>query len=149
VFTTAGVLAGIGVVAVTGVHWLDPVIAIVVALWITRNGVVIVGRTMEGLLDTAVSRDERARIHEILQEYCARGVSWHALRTRVAGSRVFVTVHVLVPGDWSVQQGHDVCEEIEARVRGLFGTATVLTHLEPIEDEVSYRDQDLDRDTRM
>lgn len=149
VFTTAGVLAGVTVVAITGVHWLDPVIAILVALWIARNGVVIVGRTMEGLLDTAVSRDERSRIEGVLNEYRERGVHWHALRTRIAGSRVFVTLHVLVPGDWSVQQGHDVCEEIEAKIRGLFGTATVLTHLEPVEDEVSYRDQELDRDTRM
>lgn len=149
VFTTGGVLAGVTVVWVTGIQWLDPVIAIVVALWIARNGVVIVGRTMEGLLDTAVSRDEQERIAKVLSEYRSRGVTWHALRTRVAGARVFVTVHVLVPGDWTVQQGHDVCEEIEARIRGLFGIATVLTHLEPIEDEVSYRDQDLDRDTRM
>jgi cation diffusion facilitator family transporter len=148
VFTTVGVLVGVGVVAWTGLHWLDPVIAIVVALWIVRNGVIIVARTMEGLLDRAVSRDERGKIEQILDDYREQGVHWHALRTRLSGARVFITVHVLVPGEWSVQQGHDLCEKIEARVRGLFETVTVLTHLEPVEDELSYRDQELDRHTR-
>jgi cation diffusion facilitator family transporter len=148
VFTTVGVLGGVGMVAVTGKQWLDPVIAIAVALWIVRNGVVIVGRTMQGLLDHAVSREERAKIEAILDEYRAAGVTWHALRTRIAGARVFVTVHVLVPGEWSVQKGHDLCERIEARIRSLFATVTVMTHLEPVEDEVSYRDQELDRATR-
>jgi len=148
VFTTVGVLAGVGVVAMTGREWLDPVIAIAVALWIVRNGVIIVGRTVEEMLDRAVSREELAKLHAILDEYRAEGVHWHALRTRLAGARVFVTVHILVPGEWSVRKGHDLCETIEARMRGVFATVTVLTHLEPVEDEVSYRDQELDRQTR-
>ncbi len=148
VFTTVGVITGVGMVAVTGIRWLDPVIAIAVALWIVRNGLIIVSRTMQGLLDRAVSREERDKLETILDEYREQGVHWHALRTRVAGSRVFVTVHVLVPGDWSVHRGHDLCERIEARIRGVFEVVTVLTHLEPVEDEVSYRDQELDRQTR-
>jgi cation diffusion facilitator family transporter len=148
VFTTIGVLAGVGMVAITGKQWLDPIIAIGVGLWIVRNGVLIVGRTVQGLLDHAVSAEERAKIEAILEEYRGAGIGWHALRTRIAGARVFVTVHVLVPGEWSVQKGHDLCERIEARIRGLFPIVTVMTHLEPVEDEVSYRDQELDRQTR-
>ena len=146
VVTTVGVLIGIGVVLLTGYTRLDPIVAILVALWIVRSGVLMVRKSTEGLLDTSIPKDERARVEAILDGY--PNTKWHALRTRQAGVRTFVTVHLLVPGDWTVQRGHDLAEEIEARIRGVFHRATVLTHLEPIEDELSYRDQELDRQTR-
>ena len=147
VITTAGVLAGVAAVWATGFTRLDPILAIAVALWIVRSGVMIVQKSTAGLLDSSIPREQRAKVETILEEYRERGAQWHALRTRQAGVRTFVTVHILVPGEWTVQQGHDLAEEIEARIRGVFTRATVLTHLEPIEDEVSYRDQELDRQT--
>lgn len=140
--TTAGVLLGIGAVRVTGYTRLDPIIAILVALWIVRSGVHIVRESIHGLIDSSIPREERTRVEGILNSY--DDVKWHALRTRQAGVRTFLTVHLLVPGAWSVQRGHDLAEEIEARIRAVFPRATVLTHLEPLEDDVSYRDQDLD-----
>jgi divalent metal cation (Fe/Co/Zn/Cd) transporter len=73
------------------------------------------------------------------------GIEFHALRTRQAGRRRFVTVHVLVPGRWTVSRGHDLLERVEAQIAELAPRTTVLTHLEPREDPLSYRDQDLDR----
>jgi len=81
----------------------------------------------------------------VLDGYRAQGLDFHALRTREAAGRSFVSVHVLVPGDWTVQRGHDAVEEIEARIRAAVPAATVFTHLEPRDDPVSYRDVRLDR----
>jgi divalent metal cation (Fe/Co/Zn/Cd) transporter len=98
-----------------------------------------------GLLDTAMPIPERRVITDILTRYDAQRVQFHALRTRVAGARRFVSVHVLVPGDWTVKQGHDLCEEIELAIgRSIPGTY-VFTHLEPLEDPASWEDQQLDR----
>lgn len=147
VVTTVGVLIGVGAVAMTGWNWLDPVVAIAVGCWIIRNGVVLVVQSLHGLLDTAIPKEQIEKVEAVLAEYMQAGVHWHALGTRQAGARIFVTLHVLVPGEWSVQRGHDLCEEIEAKIRQTLGRATVFTHLEPIEDELSYRDIDLDRFT--
>ena len=149
VVTTGGVIAGVGAVALTGWTFLDPLLAIAVALWIVRNGVLIVKRSISGLLDASISKRDLARVEAILDSYRERNVHWHALRTRQGGARIFVTVHVLVPGEWSVRRGHELLEEIEARIRGALGNTHVLTHLEPVEDEVSYRDQELDRETAV
>jgi divalent metal cation (Fe/Co/Zn/Cd) transporter len=96
-------------------------------------------------LDTAIPTAERDTLRALLDSYRPRGIAWHALRTRQAGSRRFVSVHVLVPGDWSVQQGHDLLEDIEHNVRSKLGTVTVSTHLEPIEDPLAWEDIGLDR----
>ncbi len=146
-WTSVGVLAGVGAVALTGWWVLDPLLAIVVGLWIVRNGVVIVRRSIMGLLDAAIPKMEQQNLIAILDSYRDRGVRWHALRTRQAGTRCFVSVHVLVPGEWSVKRGHDLLEEIEAKLRKCLGQSTIFTHLEPVEDEVSYRDIELDRVT--
>ncbi len=90
--------------------------------------------------------DEIAQIESVLDKYRAEEISFHALRTRRSAHRAFVSVHVLVPGGWSVQQGHDIVERIEHDLRSLFGTVTVFTHLEPIEDPVSFADTQLDRE---
>lgn len=145
VWTSIGVLTGVTAVALTGWWFLDPLIAIVVGLWIVRNGVLILRRSIMGLLDAAIPRQERENLVAILDGYRDRGVRWHALRTRQAGTRCFVSVHVLVPGAWTVKHGHDLLEEIEAKLRQALGHATIFTHLEPVEDEVSYRDIGLDR----
>ena len=149
VWTSVGVLIGVGAAGVTGWLWLDPVVAILVAVHIVWTGIALIRRSALGLMDTALPDDEQAVVRELLDRYRADGIDYHALRTRRAGSRRFVDVHVLVPGAWSVQQGHDLLERIEAQIRERLRNATVFTHLEPIEDPVSWRDTELDRADRQ
>jgi cation diffusion facilitator family transporter len=145
VWTSAGVLIGVGAVGLTGWKWLDPAIALVVAANIVWTGISLIRRSAGGLMDAALPEDEQRRIRDILDAYRAQGVEYHALRTRRAGARRFVEVHILVPGAWTVQRGHDILEDIEAEIRRGFSNVTIFTHLEPIEDPVSWRDIELDR----
>lgn len=146
VWTSVGVVLGLILVPITQWLILDPIIAFIVAANIVWAGFRLLQETGMGLLDTAMPVSERRLITDILAGYDSQGVQFHALRTRVAGSRRFVSLHVLVPGAWTVQQGHNVCEEIELTIgRSLPGTY-VFTHLEPLEDPISWQDQELDRD---
>ncbi len=146
VWTSAGVVAAVALVVLTGWLWLDPVIALAVAAQIVWTGVGIVRRSVVGLLDRALPETERRAIEAALDAFRPQGIEFHALRTRAAAGRSFVSMHVLVPGAWSIQRGHDIVEEIEARVRGAVPGATVFTHLEPLEDPASYGDERLDRE---
>jgi cation diffusion facilitator family transporter len=149
VWTSVGVLVGVGAVMVTGLPWLDPVIAIVVAANIVRTGVSLVRRSVAGLMDSAMDADEQRVVHSILQGYRTQGVQYHALRTRRAGARRFIDFHVLVPGAWTVQRGHDLLERIEDDLRAQLAHAEITTHLEPVEDPASWRDAALDAETRV
>lgn len=145
VWTSVGVIAAVGGAALTDFYLLDPLVAIAVGLHIGWVGVVLLRRSMLGLLDTALPEQARQEIVDLLESYAAGEVQYHALRTRRAGRRRFVSFHVLVPGEWSVQRGHDLLEEIEERVRALLPNTTVFTHLEPIEDPISWADTHLER----
>lgn len=145
VWTSGGVLVGVGLVWMTGWLWLDPVIAILVALNIVWTGWQLMHRSAEGLMDISLPPEKIAAIEAVLNTYREQGLDFHALRTRQAGSRAFVSLHVLVPGEWTVQQGHDWAERIERDIRKAVPRVNVITHLEPIEDPVSMLDQDLDR----
>ena len=145
VWTSVGVVAAVALVWLSGWLWLDPVIALAVAAQIVWTGVGIVRRSVVGLLDRALPEAERRAIEAVLDGFRTQGMEFHALRTRAAAGRSFVSMHVLVPGAWSIQRGHDIVEEIEATVRGAVPGATVFTHLEPLEDPASYRDESLDR----
>jgi cation diffusion facilitator family transporter len=145
VWTSAGVIAGVAAVAATGWLWLDPLLALAVAANILWWGVRLMRRSVLGLLDRALTEADRRAIDAALEPYRAQGIEFHALRTRAAAGRSFVSMHVLVPGAWSVQRGHDAVEEIEEKVRAAVPGATVFTHLEPREDPASYRDVRLDR----
>ncbi|HXU45816.1 MAG TPA: cation diffusion facilitator family transporter, partial [Thermoanaerobaculia bacterium] len=146
VWTSAGVIAAVGLVAATGWRRIDPAIAIAVAVNIVWSGYRLIHRSVLGLMDTALPADERQRIVDVLDRYRQEGIDFHALRTRQAAARRFVSVHVLVPGAWTVQEGHRWLERIEAEIRAALPDVTVFTHLEPIEDPASFRDVDLDRD---
>lgn len=147
VWTSAGVIVGVGLVALTGWERLDPIIALAVAVHILWTGWRLIHRSATGLLDAAVPAAERAALLEILARYeRTEGMRWHALRTRQAGVRRFVTVHVLVPGAWTVQRGHDLCERLEHDLAATRPMTSVFTHLEPVEDERSFADQGLDRE---
>jgi divalent metal cation (Fe/Co/Zn/Cd) transporter len=124
---------------------LDPLIALVVAVNITWTGFRLLNDSAHGLLDTGLPRADMETIKSVLQKYRDEGIDFHALRTRISGQRRFVSMHVLVPGEWTVQRGHALCEEIEHDIIARLPSSTVFTHLEPVEDPVSMEDQGLDR----
>jgi cation diffusion facilitator family transporter len=155
VWTTVGVIAGIAIISVgnhfetslaiakqlgmNGWEILDPIIALFVAINIVMAGLHLIQRTISGLMDAALSLDEQAAIIEVLDKYVeSENIAYHALRTRFAGSRRFMSVHILVPGGWTVQQGHDLVENIEQNIMCLFDNIDIDTHLEPIEDLASW-----------
>jgi cation diffusion facilitator family transporter len=140
VWTSVGVIAGVAVVAFTGWNILDPLVALAVAVHILIIGGSLVRRSALGLLDTALTDGERNRIEQILAPYEETGLQFHAIRTRRAGQRSFVSMHVLVPGEWTVQRGHDLTDEIEDRIQVALPGCNVFTHLEPVEDPASFRD---------
>jgi cation diffusion facilitator family transporter len=146
VWTSAGVLVGIGAVAVTGWERLDPIVALAVAANIVRAGVHLVHRSATGLLDTAVAPPELDALHRVLVRHVSDVVRFHAVRTRQAGARRFVSMHVLVPGEWSVRRGHDLVDRIEREICDAIPNATVETHLEALEDPASWADEHLDRE---
>ncbi|MCL4826554.1 MAG: cation diffusion facilitator family transporter [Caldilinea sp.] len=146
VWTSAGVVVGVVAVALSGWLILDPLIALAVAANIVWSGVQLMRRSALGLLDSAIPQQERNAIAEVFARYAPQGVQFHSLRTRQAGQRRFVSVHVLVPGKWTVQRGHNMLEQIERDIRGaLPGSTTIMTHLEPVEDPVSMEDIEIDR----
>ena len=145
VWTSLGIVAGVGAISLSGWLILDPLIAIAVAVYIVWTGVGVMRRSLLGLMDRALPETELGAIRGILEPYKARGLDYHALRTRRAGRRRLVELHLLVPGEMSVRDGHHVAEEIEERIRAALPGTAVLTHLEPIEDATSYKDQELFR----
>ena len=148
VWTSAGVLAGIGAVALTGRLWLDPVVALLVAANIVRTGLGVMRRSALGLLDRALDAPDQDALRRVLARHEGEEVRFHALRTRQAGARRFVSLHVLVPGAWTVRRGHDLLERIEEEIREAVPGATVFTHLEAVEDPASWQDESLDRAPR-
>ncbi|HEY9662201.1 MAG TPA: cation diffusion facilitator family transporter [Allocoleopsis sp.] len=146
VWTSVGVVLGIFLVKLTGWLILDPLIALLVAVNIVWAGMRLLRETGSGLLDRALPIAEQQEIKAILSAHEQTGIQFHALRTRVAGARRFISFHVLVPGDWTVQQGHHLCEEIELAIIQALPDANVITHLEPVEDPASFQDIGLDRD---
>jgi cation diffusion facilitator family transporter len=145
VWTSLGVIIGVGAAALTGWLWLDAMVAIAVAINVLRSGVRLLRRSMLGLLDTSLPDETLATITSILESHGKAGVRYHALRTRQAGARRFISCHILVPGHWTVQRGHDLLEQIEERIREAVPRSVVDTHLEPIEDPVSWEDTRLER----
>ena len=146
VWTSAAVLVGVALVFVTGWLRLDPLIALGVSVHILWTGFGLMRRSVRGLLDPAISLEDQTEVTKLFQEYSRRyGVSFHALRTRQAGARRFVSFHLLVPDAWTVAQAHQLSEELEARMRSMVANAAVFTHIEPISDPASYNDEGLDR----
>lgn len=146
VWTSAGVIIAIGAVVATGWLWLDPLIGLAVAINIIWSGVTLLRRSASGLLDTMLPEEECDQIRRVLADYEQQGVQYHALRTRQAGARRFVSVHILVPGNWSVDRGHRLLEQIERDIRQTLDQTTVFTHLEPLEAPEAWQDILLDRD---
>jgi cation diffusion facilitator family transporter len=145
VWTSIGVVVGVGATVLTGWLALDPLIAIAVAVHIAWTGTKVLRRAVLGLMDRALPEPDLERIRAILDAYRANGLDYHALRTRRAGRLRLVEMHLLVPGAMTVREGHRVADEIEEKIRAALPGSAVLTHLEPIEDAASYRDEALFR----
>ena len=146
VWTSAGVIVGVALVYATGWQRLDPLVALAVAIHVVWTGIGLVRRSVVGLLDAAISPEDRNEVNKIFNEYANRyAVKFHAFRTRQAGSRRFISFHLLVPDEWSVKRAHQLSEEIEERIRSLVPNSGVLVHIEPISDPASYDDEGLDR----
>lgn len=144
VWTSAGVLVGVGLVALTGWQPLDSLVAIGVGINIMWTGIGLIRHSGRGLMDHALPAADATAVHAVLDGFTADGsadgVLIHGIQMREAGRDRFVSMHVLVPGEWSVSRGHDLVEEIEAGVRAVLEGAIVHTHLEPREDPRSYGD---------
>lgn len=146
VWTSVGVISGVAIAGLTGWNILDPIVAILIALNILWTSFQLTRRSVAGLMDAALPEDKLKLIQDVLKKYRGKGVRFHALRTRQAAARQFVSVHMLVPGAWTVHDAHHIAEDFESDIRAaLGGVATVFTHLEPVEDELSMEDIFLDR----
>jgi cation diffusion facilitator family transporter len=144
VWTSAGVILGVGAVALTGWNVLDPLLALAVAANIVFTGLRIVNTSVHGLMDAALPPDEVEAVMTVLQPHVADGIEYHALRTRRAGVRRFVSLHILVPGDWTVERGHRLVDRIETEISDALPNSSVSTHLEPLHDPASWNDLGLD-----
>lgn len=138
VWTSAGVLVGVGAVAMTGWQRLDPIVALIVAANIVWSGVRIIRESVSGLMDKALPPEDLKVVCEILDKLKQAGIAYHDLRTRQSGFSKFVSVHVLVPGEWTVQQGHQLVERIETDIRASLPNVEVITHLESLDDPASW-----------
>lgn len=144
VWTSVGVFVGLGAVVLTGWEILDPILGLLVALHIVFSGLRLLRSSANGLMDRAIPQEDRLEVERILHTHRDDGIAFHALRTRQSGGRSFISFHVLVPGVWTVQRGHDLAEAIESEIREALPLgATVLTHLEPVEDPVSWEDVEI------
>src|SRR4030095_2822297 len=146
VWTSVGVVLGVGAVALTGWMRLDPIIALIVAANILRIGWQLLSRSVRGLMDATLPAAEQDAIKQVLKHYQSGGIQYHALRTRQAGTRAFISLHVLVPRDWTVQRGHDLLEQLERDIRSAVPGAQLFTHLEPQGDPAAWEDIELDRE---
>lgn len=145
VWTSVGVILGVGLVAWSGWNWLDPAIALLVAANIIRTGWELMSRSTSALMDSALPVEDLAKVDAILRDYEKHQIAYHALRTRQAGRRSFISFHALVPGTWSVQEAHDWVEKIENDLRNAIPGSHIAAHLEPVDDPCSMDDQELDR----
>ena len=140
VWTSVGVIGGLVVVAITGWTMLDSIMALIVAANIIWTGFSLVRRSVDGLMDVALPEAEQKIIEAVMEKYRTKKVEFHALRSRQSASQRFLSVHMLVPGDWTVHDAHHIAEAFESDIRAELGDAVINTHLEPAEDEISLYD---------
>ncbi|HEX9278868.1 MAG TPA: cation diffusion facilitator family transporter [Casimicrobiaceae bacterium] len=140
VWTSVGVLTGFVIVAITGIQWLDSLVALGVAVYIVFTGWRLLQRSASGLLDQALGPRDEAAIKQVLDRYRSEKVAFHALRTRQSGQRAFVSLHVLVPPTWTVRMAHELAEIIEREIIDGLPSASVITHIEPSDDPRAFTD---------
>lgn len=140
VWTSAGVVVGVGLVQVTGYLRLDAIVAMAVGLNIVLTGVNLLRESTSKLMDKSLSNEDHETIVTVLKKFESDEVKFHALQTRESGRHRFVSMHVLVPGAWTVQQSHDLVEDVEKAIISVLPDTTVHTHAEPIEDPRAWED---------
>jgi cation diffusion facilitator family transporter len=140
VWTSLGVLAGFVMVAITGLAWLDSVVALGVALHITFTGWRLVQRSASGLLDQALGPAAEAAIKQVLDRHRSESVDFHAVRTRQSGQRAYVSLHMVVPPTWTVRMSHELANTVEREIIDSVTFASVITHIEPNDDPRAYSD---------
>jgi cation diffusion facilitator family transporter len=128
VFTSLGVAVGLGLIILTGINWFDPVVAILVAVFIIRESFFLMKKAFTPLLDTAWAEEEITELEETLN---GLKVNYHDLRTRVAGNYRFVDIHIQIPQDESVGHAHQYCDKIENELTAKYQNLTVTIHVEP------------------
>lgn len=143
VWTSMGVLVGLGLVSYTRALWLDSVVALFVAANILWTGGELVRRSFDGLMDRALPADELEKVREAIRIQLEPTMEYHALRTRRAGSRRFVDFHLLVPGTMTVADAHDVMDRMEDAIGTVFPGIEVTVHVEPIESARAWQDSAL------
>jgi divalent metal cation (Fe/Co/Zn/Cd) transporter len=121
-------------VSLTNWQILDPLIAIFVALNILLTGASLIKRSAFGFMDTAITEEELNEINRILKKYEREKITFHQLRTRLAGQKRFISFHLLFPDSWSIKKAHDLATKIEKEIKQKIPSALVDTHLEPISD---------------
>ena len=145
VWTSVGVMIGVGLVALTQWWWLDPIVGLLLAAHILITALKLMKESARGLMDFRLPKKELAFIHATLDKYAKEGITYHALRTRRAAALKFLAVHLLMPGKWSIKQGHTLVERIEEDLRHAVPNLIVFTHMEPKEDPASWEDVKLER----
>lgn len=145
VWTSIGVLGGLVLVMITGLQWLDPVLAIVVGLNIVWTGIELVHRSFNGLMDHSLPTSEQEQIRAIIAAYLPTGAAFHMLRTRRAGQRRFVEFHLLVDGDLPVRSAHRLAHKVEAALVAEIPGLEVMIHVEPVDEQASWEGEELQR----
>jgi cation diffusion facilitator family transporter len=143
VWTSGGVLVGLGLVMLTGWHFLDPLVALLVSANILWTAVQLMRRSFDGLMDRALPLEEQHRLRQAIESQLLPNMAYHALRTRQAGPQLFIDFHLLVPGQMTVQEAHDRGDLIEAALQTAHPGIEVTIHIEPIEQRSAWHDSEL------
>jgi len=137
VFSSAGVAAGLILAVATGWFFLDPILAVLVALNILWMGWRLVRASIGGLMDEAPPAEVLDRIRDLVSRYAAGAIEAHDLRARTSGRVTFIDFHLVVSGEMSVAEAHEICDSIEAELKRELGPAVVSIHVEP-EDKAKH-----------
>lgn len=140
VWTTGGVLAGLFIVKLTGWIVLDPIVAVFVAVNIILTGIGLIRRSVSGLMDEALPVEETSTLRKILNTLMKEGIVNHSLYTRKAASKRFVSLHLVMPGEWQIANGHEVTKTIESEIARVFPETDVFIHTEPMGDPAAFDD---------
>ncbi len=131
VVTSSGVLTGVGLVVITGVPWLDPLLAALTAFYILGAGTYLIRESVSGLMDAVPSADIVKRVRDLVAENAAGAIEAHDLRMRHAGPTIFLEFDLVVPGSMTVAEAHDICDRVEAGLKAEMEGMLITIHVEP------------------
>lgn len=145
VYTSVGVVAGLGLAAITKISILDPLLGILVSVNIFGTGIRLLRRSFNGLMDHALSAEDQNKLRLAIRTALPAGTDFHALRTRQAGTKTFAEIHLLVCGDKAVRDAHRIAHEVEDRLRESMPAVHLTIHIEPIDEAASWEEAELAR----